>query len=146
MGLRDLPVVPDIYSDSVRDTYIWERAFIGNTNELKAFTKRWRPLYKLKPVVVDPESPPEVQKTMRNMQALADGTWWRGDFWVVWDHLNTLRGGADCGCGPTGSCVAMHIMLPVPLLRAHMVGSHFGVTTNLALIQDNGGVGELENY
>lgn len=136
MGLRDLPVVPTLGGDVVRNAYISELLLVTTPEALQAFVTRWKGLYNLRrPWAGDSNGMTE--ECRRNV---AEG---RISAQQALDCIVKSREGA-CEHAPQFSCEGAHIVLPDIFLAAEMVSSQYDVGTDLALIQTNGGLEALE--
>ncbi len=132
MSLRDLPVKPTMTENHIRDTYIAERNAIQTEDDLRSFTKRWKAIW--------------VLHSGRNLtneeKSIINGTY---DATPSLKCLKICLQKDVCEHASTGvSCVGMHLSLPITLMMAEFISQHFGVTTDIAIIQANGGMGELE--
>lgn len=142
MGLIDLPVRPSYTQDRIRDTYIAELQKVTTPEELTAFVTRWKPLFALtkkRPFDKKAKDARRYRITQNNFERLLAGDY---DPKVALDCIRISRTNA-CQHARSFSCPGMHIAVPEILLLAGFVAKKFGVSTDLALIQMNGGVGRL---
>jgi hypothetical protein len=143
MSLKDLPVQPTYTEDHVRETYVKELSEVTTPEQLWAFATRWRPLYLLTPKRRIDKKKKDAKRfriTQKNMQSLISMNW---DPKTALECIQVSREG-HCKHAEQYSCPGLHIMVPEVLLHAQFVGQHFGVSTDLALIQMSGGMGALE--
>ena len=133
MSLRDLPIMPDDNGgDVVQEAFVSERNLIHTVDDIAAFTERWQAvwlLYRFGGTLTAEE------------QSIVDGTYNREQ---ALKCLHICSKQQECEHVPTGtSCVGMHITLPYPLLHVHLMANHFGVPSDIVLIQANGGLSAL---
>lgn len=143
MGLKDLPVRPTPITDNVRDAYTTELKAVTTPKELWDFAMRWRPLYLMtrkQKIDKKAKDAKRFRITQKNMQALISMSW---DPKTALECIQVSREGV-CKHARMYSCPGMHIMVPEILLHAEWASKKFGVTTDLALIQMNGGLEALE--
>jgi hypothetical protein len=138
--LHNLPVAPD--HDRVQRIYIEERDKIRTARHLLEFTRRWKPLFEMTKQFKseDPKEQKAINTTLKTCQQLIKGTYKSA---AVLACLKKIRKEKPCGHGPKGSCCAMHIALPAPLLEAFHLAEHYGCPIDMALVQANGGMGAL---
>ena len=143
MSLKDLPVQPGMTTDAVRDAYTAELKAVTTPKELWDFAMRWRPLYLMTPkrrINKKEKDAKRFRITQKNMQSLISMDW---DPTVALACIQASREGV-CKHAKQYSCPGTHILVPEILLHAEFIGQKFGVATDLALIQMNGGLEALE--
>jgi hypothetical protein len=142
-SLKDLPVRPTLTGDEVRGGYVAELKAVTTPAELWAFAMRWRPLFLLtrkRKIDRKAKDAKRFRLTQKNMQALISMDWKPEG---VFECVQSSREGV-CKHASQFSCVGMHILLPEILLQADFVAKHYGVGSDLALIQMNGGQERLD--
>lgn len=143
MGLLQLPIIPTLAGDTVRDTYVSELRSVTTPNQLQEFVKRWEAVYHLKRVKLDFDKKAKDAKKYRltemKFQNLING---KVDFWKAMRCIQMNREGS-CPHMALYTCEGGHILLPVQLIIADLVGQKYGVGSDLALIQANGGLAVL---
>jgi len=143
MSLKDLPVLPGMITDNVSETYATELKAVTTPEQLWEFAKRWRPLYlltKKQKINKKAKDAKRFRVSQNNMQNLISGAW---DPKEALECVQVGRTGI-CKHARQYSCPGMHILVPEVLLLADAIGEKYGVTTDLALIQMNGGLEALE--
>jgi hypothetical protein len=143
MSLKELPVVPTIDTDHVKEAYVSELAAVATPEQLWEFAKRWRPLYLLSRKEKIDKKAKDARRfriTQNNMQRLISMDWKPKE---AFECIQASRTG-PCKHVAQFSCVGAHIVLPPVLLMAHLIARKYGVTTDLALIQMSGGLERLD--
>lgn len=144
MGLKDLPILPTLAGEEVREGYAAELKAVTSPTLLWEFTMRWRPLYLLtrkRRIGKQEKNAKRFKITQKHMQNLISGTWNREEAFAC---IQASREGV-CKHAQQYSCVGVHILIPEILLQADFVAKQFGVGSDLALIQMHGGLGALES-
>ena len=155
LRLKDLPIVPDDSGlDRIGNIYTSERNKVRSQEDLRKFVKRWRAIWGIRLRGNDKEL------TSEEFQLIECSF----DIEAAWNCLSIYRSKIHLRehrkkrirkkyqknqphCGHTRpSCFGMHIMLPPNLLHAYLIGNHYGVSVDIALIQAAGGFGELPGY
>jgi hypothetical protein len=144
MGLRDLPVRPGDATEAVKSAYVAELQAVATPDQLRAFTSRWRPLYQLtkkRPIDEKTEGAQRLQATQHNLEQLI-----AGEYDPV-EALECIQATRAEGCKHKGqfACPGLHIVLPLVLMAASRIAAEYKVTTDVALIQMNGGFSALED-
>jgi hypothetical protein len=143
--LRALPVLPGMTTDRVREAYLSELILVTTPEAIKAFAARWRPLYILaKKQKIDKKAKDakRFRITENNFLKLLHGVF------DAEEALACLLANRTAGCPHMNQygCAGAHIILPTVFVQAEMVAKHYGVSTDLALVQMNGGWGPYEAY
>lgn len=143
--LRALPVLPGMTTDRVRDAYVSELSAVTTPETLRAFVMRWRPLYvlaKKKKIDKKAKGAKRFKITESNFRKLL-----RGDYNAEEAFACLQKNRADgCPHMKQFGCVGSHVILPTVFVQVEMVSQHYGVSTDLALVQMNGGWGPYEAY
>lgn len=149
MSLKTLPVEPDERGgDQVQAAYLTERNEISSEEELLLFIVRWGPLYEMalgRVLVPSPgeSEPVSLRKSRTQEEYNKLVTPEKVPLKETWACIQVLRTGSACEHSENFSCCGMHVMVPLPLMEAVITAEHYGVPTDLALIQLNGGFGAL---
>ncbi len=144
MGLKDLPVLPTFVEDKVRSAYVEELRKVETAQGLRDFHKRWVPLFQLRhrPIKFDKK-----EKDARRFRLTADKLnnvkTGNMDFDKTLACIKIMLGGGVCHHMHEFSCEGGHMVIPQVLLEAQGVAEYFGVSSDLALIQMNGGMAAL---
>jgi len=144
MGLKDLPLVPGCTANGIQDAYVSELKLVTTPEQLRAFTIRWAPLYRMTSKVIIDKKEKNAQRfriSRNNLDRLIAGDY-KAE--VALECVLGSRGPTGCRHMRAFSCVGMHIVAPVVLIEAGGVARKYGVSTDLALIQMNGGLEALE--
>lgn len=144
MTLKDLPVQPDDRGgDVVAAAYVAERDCIATPAELRTFALRWKALYALsmRPLNARTRRSRRRRWTEYRLRSLVGGNF---DAEAAFACFQIMRTGSACLHARRYSCEAMDVMMPPALLQAHLLAEGFGVSSDIALIQANGGLGALE--
>lgn len=144
--LKDLPVRPGLTGNVVQEAYVKELYEVKTPEELKKFVTRWLPLYNLhsgRDVEFDKRAKDakRFRISMKNLNNLRAGNI---DFVTALDCIQKCRTDPGCAHQPHFSCEGAHIILPLVMMRAHSQSEYWGVSTDIALIQANGGLEALE--
>lgn len=142
MGLKGLPVQPGIY-DYVRTAYVEELKAVKEPFQLKAFTDRWQPLYaltKFEPIDKKAKGAKRYRISDNNVRCLIVGDY---NNFEAFKCIEISRTGL-CKHANQYSCPGMNIILPPVLYEADVHAEHYGVTSDIALIQSHGGYRALE--
>lgn len=129
--IKDLPVLPDGY-DNTQTAYNSEKQKIKFPSHLFAFTNRWKAVWE-----IEYPNRSEITKAERE---LIDGTYDVEGAFKCFSIM--IDGKSHCG-HETPSCHSMHIMIPRVLMAAYFASEHFGVPTDIALLQLTGGIHQL---
>jgi hypothetical protein len=144
--LSELPVTPTTGDpgNRVRAAYVTELAAVTSPDELRAFYKRWRPLFLMsRKYKIDKKTKGarRFRISQNNMQKLISGDW---DPVAVFDCVQKGRAHPGCRHSKDYSCPGMHLLLPQILMLADALGDKYSVSSDLALIQLGGGLERLE--
>lgn len=146
MNLKMLPVAPSTNGgENVKAAYVAELQAVTYPESLWEFVKRWLPLYVMtRKTKIDKKGKDakRFRMTQNSLQSLIDGTW---DPKAALVCIEAGKTGL-CKHAKQFSCAGMHISAPLALLHADFVAEKYGVTTDIALIQINGGFGALSEY
>lgn len=143
MSLKDLPIVPTFDGDTVIPGYVEELSKVTTAQELVAFVDRWRPLFLLTrkfPIDKKEKHAKRWRISQNNLQHLINGTFDPND------ALSCIQLGRTTICrhAQQYSCPGMHLLAPEVLLQVTAVAKTYGVGSDTALIQMNGGMEALE--
>lgn len=155
MGLKDLPVIPGMISETVQGTYVKDIHAVQDAAQLKTHAEKWMALFQLEidsgrlAQIKDPHGWVRSGKTRRSYTDIIEG---KVNYEEAFQCLkkgrvpvgSAVMEGEVCEHAPHFSCAGMHFALPLPLMNALFVAEKYGVTTDLALIQANGGLETLE--
>lgn len=140
MSITDIPVHPGMASDKVKEAYLSEKKAITTPEELRAFVIRWKPIFE----VANPaerkggeEDAERYRLTQKNQEALVSGEYDAAEALECLKLSPTEKG---CSHLQHFSCPGAHIALPLFFMQAEAVSHHFGVPTDIAIIQIHGGM------
>lgn len=141
MGRWNLPVEPSLGGDKVRDTYVAELKEVKSSDELKVFTERWKTVYSMKHHAITfnkkERGAKRVRLSLKKFENVKTGQY---DPVRTYACVEAIRSSGLCSHTTQFNCEAMNICLPMPLVDLEPVAAHYGVGTDLILIQVNGGI------
>lgn len=136
--LRDLPIRPTFTEDVIRENYVTELKEATDVPKLRAFLDRWNAIFRLNH---------QGRMDLEPYVKLGDKTYTDEELAEALECMKKCKKGAceHCVTGSHG-CIGVNILVPPLLISAEIAGNHFGVSTDLAIIQMNGGMGELDDF
>ncbi len=142
--LKALPVLPGNTTDRVKEAYVAELRLVTDVEMLGMFLHRWRPLYLLTKKQAFNRKAKNAKRyrfSENNLVRLIRG---EAPLKEVLECVQLNRTDQGCKHIRQYSCPGAHVLVPPILMQVDWVSRHYGISTDLALVQMNGGWGPYE--